>query len=106
MKTITVNASVTYDVIIGKDVINMLPEKITEKFAQAKVMIVTDDKVASFYSDRVKNILLESGVLKPTAPYYLTHFSEFNMKDTHEILCEEAKKYDMIVAYDGMTVEF
>ena len=31
MKTITVNASVTYDVIIGKDVINMLPEKITEK---------------------------------------------------------------------------
>lgn len=62
MKTITVNASETYDVIIGKDVINMLPEKIRENFTQAKVMVVTDDKVASFYSDKVKNILDEKGI--------------------------------------------
>lgn len=62
MRTVTVNASQTYDVIIGKDVINMLPEKITELFGQAKVMVVTDDKVASFHSDKVKNILDEKGI--------------------------------------------
>ncbi len=62
MKTVTVNASQTYDVIIGKDVINMLPEKITELFKKAKVMIVTDDKVASLHSDKVKNILDEKGI--------------------------------------------
>ena len=57
MKTVTVNASQTYDVVIGKDVINMLPEKITELCRNAKVMVVTDDKVASFHSDKVKSIL-------------------------------------------------
>ena len=55
---------------------------------------------------RVKNKFLELGVFKENAPYYLTHFSEYNRIDTHEILCEAAKKYDMIVAYDGMTVDF
>ncbi len=62
MRTVTVNASEIYDVIIGKDVINMLPEKITELFKNAKVMVVTDDKVASFHSDKVKNILDEKGI--------------------------------------------
>lgn len=55
---------------------------------------------------KVKNKLLELGVLKENAPYYLTHFSEYNRIDTHEILCKEAEKYNMTVAYDGMTVEF
>ena len=55
---------------------------------------------------RVRDRLINLGVLKENAPYYLTHFSEYNGKDTHEILCAEAQKYDMIVAYDGMTVEF
>lgn len=62
MKTVTVNASQTYDVVIGKDVINMLPEKITELCRNAKVMVVTDDKVASFHSDKVKSILDEKGI--------------------------------------------
>ena len=62
MRTVTVNASQTYDVVIGKDVINMLPEKITELCRNAKVMVVTDDKVASFHSDKVKSILDEKGI--------------------------------------------
>ena len=62
MRTVTVNASETYDVIIGKDVINMLPEKIKSLFGSAKVMVVTDDKVASFHSEKVKNILNENGI--------------------------------------------
>lgn len=55
---------------------------------------------------RVKNRLIELGVLKENTPYYLTHFSEWNGIDTHESLCEVAKKYGLTVAYDGMTVEF
>ena len=55
---------------------------------------------------RVKNKLSETGVLKENAPYFLTHFSDYNGKDTHEILCANAEKYGMTVAYDGMTVEF
>ena len=55
---------------------------------------------------RVKGKLTELGILKKNASYFLTHFSEYNGKDTHEILCEEAKKRNMIVAYDGFTAEF
>ena len=39
MRTVTVNASETYDVIIGKDVINMLPEKIKSLSAKGKKRI-------------------------------------------------------------------
>ena len=55
---------------------------------------------------RVKDKLTELGILKENAPYYLTHFSEYNGIDTHEILCAAAEKYGMTVAYDGMSVEF
>ena len=55
---------------------------------------------------RVKNKLTDLGILKKNAPYYLTHFSEYNRKDTHESLCAFAEPLGFTVAYDGLTVEF
>lgn len=55
---------------------------------------------------RVKNKLIELGILKKDAPYYLTHFSEYNRLDTHESICAFAEPLGFTVAYDGLTVEF
>lgn len=62
MKTVKVNASKKYDVIIGENVINELPEKIKTLFKSAKVMIVTDDKVSSFHLEKLKKLLNENGI--------------------------------------------
>ncbi len=62
MKTVTVEASKKYDVIIGENVINMLGEKICALFGNAKVMVVTDDKVASLHLEKVKAVLDENGI--------------------------------------------
>ncbi len=62
MKTVSVNASKNYDIIIGRDVINILPEKIENLFPKSKVMIVTDDKVASFHLEKIRKILDENGI--------------------------------------------
>ena len=62
MKTVSVNASKNYDIIIGRDVINMLPEKIEKLFNKVKVMIVTDDKVASFHLEKLRKLLDENNI--------------------------------------------
>lgn len=60
MKTVKVNASKNYDVIIGAGVRKLLPEKIKELFGKAKVMIVTDSKVASLHLEKIREILNEN----------------------------------------------
>ncbi|MBR3588833.1 MAG: 3-dehydroquinate synthase [Clostridia bacterium] len=60
MKTVVVSASKNYDIIIGKDVINCLPEKIKNNYSEAKVMVVTDDKVASLHLEKLRKILDEN----------------------------------------------
>ena len=62
MKTVSVNASKIYDIIIGRDAINLLPEKLESLFGKGKVMVVTDDKVASFHYEKVRKILDEKGI--------------------------------------------
>ncbi len=62
MTTVKVNASKNYDVIIGKNALSLLPEKLNELFSGAKVMIVTDDKVGRFHLKKVRNKLNESNI--------------------------------------------
>ena len=62
MRTVTVTASKNYDIIIGKDAINLLPEKIEKLFNKGKVMIVTDDKVASLHLEKLRKILDENSI--------------------------------------------
>lgn len=62
MRTVTVNASKKYDVIIGENVVNLLPEKIKALFGSGRVMIVTDDNVGRFHLENVRNILSENNI--------------------------------------------
>ena len=61
MKTITVNASEKYECIIGAGVLNHVSDYIKNLTSTEKIMIVSDDKVAELYLDKVKNNLMEAG---------------------------------------------
>lgn len=62
MKTVNVNASKNYDVIIGENVSRFLGNKVKELFKSAKVMIVTDSKVASLHLEKIQKILNEEEI--------------------------------------------
>lgn len=62
MKTVKVNASRCYDVIIGKGVREELVPKIKEMFPSAKTMVVTDSRVASLHLEKIQKKLTENGI--------------------------------------------
>lgn len=62
MQKIKVKASKEYDVIIGQGVLSLLGKKIKELFGDVKVCIVSDDTVASLYSEKAKKYLAEENI--------------------------------------------
>lgn len=62
MQKIKVKASKEYDVIIGQGVLSLLGKKIKELFGDVKVCIVSDDTVASLYSEKAKKYLGEENI--------------------------------------------
>ena len=60
MNTVTVTASKTYDVRIGKGILDTIGAELS-KIAKGKVMIVTDENVAPLYLARVYRSLTEAG---------------------------------------------
>lgn len=55
---------------------------------------------------RVKNKLQELGVVNENTKFACTHFSHFSVEDTHETLSEIANENGLIIAYDGMVLDF
>ncbi len=62
MKTVQVNASKKYDVIIGKGTASLLAEKLNTLFGGGAVCIVTDDTVAGYHLAAVKDELNAHGI--------------------------------------------
>ena len=62
IRTVSVNASKKYDVLIGKGLIDKAGEKIKEIISPCKCAIITDDVVDNLYSERVINSLKNSGL--------------------------------------------
>ncbi len=62
MKTVKVDASRCYDVIIGCGAREILPSKIKEMFSSAKAMIVTDSRVSSLHLEKIQKKLTENGI--------------------------------------------
>ena len=58
MNTVTVTASKTYDIRIGKGILDTIGAELS-KIAKGKVMIVTDENVAPLYLARVCRSLTE-----------------------------------------------
>lgn len=61
MKTITVNASKTYDVIIGEGLLAKTGQLTAEVVQPCKAAIITDDNVDALYSAQVDESLREAG---------------------------------------------
>ena len=62
MKTVTVRASRTYDILIDKGLLSRVGEHLSALHpAPAKVMIVTDDTVNALWADPVEKSLVASG---------------------------------------------
>lgn len=62
MKTVSVNVSKKYDVIIGENAVRLLPEKINELFPKSRVMLVTDDRVGRYHLKEVRALLCKAGI--------------------------------------------
>ena len=61
MKTVKVNASKSYDVIIGDRLLERLGEYVNEAVGKCRLCIVTDDKVDALYSECAERSLRSSG---------------------------------------------
>lgn len=61
MQTVTVNVSKTYDIIIGKDLLDSAGKITMDKVGGRVSAIITDDIVDSLYAERLTSSLLEAG---------------------------------------------
>ena len=62
MKTVNINASKSYDVIIGEGVIHSLGKNCASLFGKCKALIVTDTNVARYWLEEAKKNLQLSGI--------------------------------------------
>ncbi|MBO7149786.1 MAG: 3-dehydroquinate synthase [Clostridia bacterium] len=61
IKKITVNASKSYDILIGHGLIDQIGEIFKERFSVKKIAVITDDKVDGLYGEKVINSLKQNG---------------------------------------------
>lgn len=102
--TVRINASGSYDVIIGNGIMDTAGERCKNLFGTCKAVIVTDDKVASFYLERVKKSFVSAGY--ETVEFIFKNGEESKNIDTLSALLEfmaenRVTRSDMVVALGG-----
>lgn len=80
MMTITVNASVKYDVIIDKQLLENCGEYIKKVTPAEKIAVITDDNVDRLYSEKAEQSLRASGF--KTAKFVFPHGEASKCSDT------------------------
>jgi len=93
-----------YDIIIGKDILGILPEKIMEISKAKTVVIITDDNVDRIYSDTILKILKNAGfnILKFAFPHGEKHKTMETVCEILEFLAENnVTRTDLIIALGG-----
>lgn len=103
-KTIRVNASGEYDVIIGRDLLKRAGELIQNVITPCKIAIITDDTVNQLYADIVEKSLIEKGF--SVVKYVFAHGEESKNLQTYtnilNFLAEnELTRTDALVALGG-----
>lgn len=93
-----------YDIIIGKDIFNLMPSKIKELTKAQTVAVITDDNVDRLYSDEVIEILRSAGLR--AIKFVFTHGEEHKTMATVceilEFLAENnVTRSDLILALGG-----
>lgn len=104
MKTIHVNASGEYDILIGNGLLKQAGERICDVTGTCTAVIVSDDTVAALYAEPLKDALLKSGFA--TELYTFPHGEKSKTLATYgdllEFLCERRiTRKDIIVALGG-----
>ena len=107
MKSVTVNASKKYDVLIGEDLLDKAGALIKEKLGTCRICIVSDDTVASLYKERTQKSLKKEGF--DTISFVFAHGEESkntaNLIELTEFLAQNHfSRTDAIVALGGGVV--
>lgn len=102
--TVRVNASGSYDVIIGKGIMTSAGERCKDLFGTCKAVIVTDDKVAPLYLERVRSSFNAAGY--ETVEFIFKNGEESKNIDTLSQLLEfmaenRVTRSDTVVALGG-----
>ena len=104
MQTVTVRASKTYDVLIGRGVKSLLGEKIKTLFGTPKAFIVTDSNVAPLHLSAVETVLDNAGIAH--GHYIFPHGESsknpqvlFDLLET--LASEHLSRKDVLIALGG-----
>lgn len=107
MRTVKVNASTSYDIVIGADLLDRLGEYAKEAVGVRRVCIVTDDTVNSLYGKRSEISLVNSGfdVIKFVIEHGEASKSTANLIALVEFLAQNRlTRSDVIIALGGGVV--
>ncbi len=93
-----------YDVIIGNNIFDIIPQKIKELTKAQKVAVITDDNVNKLYSEKLLSILKNAGI--EAISFAFTHGENHKTMETVcdilEFLAEnEVTRTDCILALGG-----
>lgn len=107
MKTVTVNASTTYQILIEKGLILNVGKQIKERFGSPRLCIVTDDNVDALYSESLENSLIRESLsfIKFVIPHGEGSKNASNLIALLEFLANNRiTRSDMIIALGGGVV--
>ena len=107
MKTIRVNASVEYDVLIGSGLLSSAGEYLKNAVGNCTVVMVSDDNVFPLYGETLRNALENSGfkVLEYVFPHGERSKNLSVYGDLLEFMCENrVTRKDVIAALGGGVV--
>ena len=106
MKTVTVNASKKYNIYIGENIFENIPEYLSEVFPKGKVCVVTDDIVDGLYGDRLMSLLNDK---YETEKFVIEHGEKSKNITTYASLLnflaeKKLTRSDAIIAFGGGVV--
>lgn len=107
MKKITVNANMSYDILIGSGLVKKCGELISQVEKSKKCVVVTDDTVDGLYGETALKSLEESGftVSKFVLPHGEASKSHEQLTALYNFLCEkDITRTDFIIALGGGVV--
>ena len=107
MKTVTVNASTSYDILIGDGLLDRAGELCAKHIGVCRVCVVTDDTVHALYFDRLSRTLLDAGY--EVYPFVIPHGEGSKSTDSLVALLEFCAEHrltrsDALVALGGGVV--
>ena len=107
MEKVTVNASISYDILIDKGIIDISGELIKSVKPNGKCAVITDDNVDKYYGERVMKSLKSSGIkaVKFVFPHGESSKNHSTLLNIYEFLAENSfTRSDYIAALGGGVV--